>query len=65
MPLDQLSAIFKAYDVRGVVPDQLDESDAHAIGRAFVAVLGAKTVVVGNDMRPSSPAMAEAFAQGY
>lgn len=64
MPLDQLSAIFKAYDVRGVVPDQLDESDAHAIGRAFVAVLGAKTVVVGHDMRPSSPAMAEAFAQG-
>jgi phosphomannomutase len=64
VPLDQLSAIFKAYDVRGVVPDQLDESDAHAIGRAFVAVLGAKTVVVGHDMRPSSPAMAEAFAQG-
>lgn len=64
MPLDQLSAIFKAYDVRGVVPDQLDESDAHAIGRAFVAVLGAETVVVGHDMRPSSPAMADAFAQG-
>ncbi|WP_127480773.1 phosphomannomutase/phosphoglucomutase [Nocardioides pantholopis] len=59
-----LSAIFKAYDVRGTVPDQIDDALAHATGRAFVQVVGASAVVVGHDMRPSSPAMAGAFAQG-
>ena len=57
-------AVFKAYDVRGTVPDQIDESLAHATGRAFVQVLDADTVVVGHDMRPSSPGMAAAFAAG-
>ncbi|MFC6154468.1 phosphomannomutase/phosphoglucomutase [Nocardioides yefusunii] len=59
-----LHAIFKAYDVRGTVPEQMDEALARATGNAFVQVLGAKTVVVGYDMRPSSPAMASAFAEG-
>jgi phosphomannomutase len=61
-----LSAIVKAYDVRGVVPDQLDESVARAIGAAFVQVVGAQgsTVAVGYDMRPSSPGLAAAFADG-
>src|SRR6476620_2027862 len=59
-----LAAVFKAYDVRGVVPDQIDEELARATGRAFVQVLGADTVVVGHDMRPSSPGMAGAFAAG-
>jgi phosphomannomutase len=61
-----LSAIVKAYDVRGVVPDQLDESVARAIGAAFVQVVGAhgSTVAVGYDMRPSSPGLAAAFADG-
>lgn len=59
-----LDAVFKAYDVRGLVPDQLDEELAHATGRAFVEVIGATTVVVGHDMRPSSPGMAGAFADG-
>lgn len=59
-----LHAVFKAYDVRGTVPDQLDEDLARATGRAYVRVLGARTVVVGHDMRPSSPGMAGAFAQG-
>src|SRR6476660_3552229 len=59
-----LDAVFKAYDVRGVVPDQLDEDLARATGRAFVRVIGADTVVVGHDMRPSSPGMAGAFADG-
>src|SRR3954462_5550959 len=59
-----LRAVFKAYDVRGTVPDQIDESLARAAGRAFVQVVGARTVVVGHDMRPSSPGMAGAFAQG-
>lgn len=57
-------AIFKAYDVRGTVPDQIDEELARAAGRAFVQVVGARTVVVGHDMRPSSPGMAGAFAEG-
>jgi len=63
-----VAAIFKAYDVRGVVPDQLDESVARATGAAFVEVLdvlaGSGAVVVGHDMRPSSPALAAAFAEG-
>lgn len=57
-------AIFKAYDVRGTVPDQMDEHLARAVGGAFVAVTQAPTVVVGHDMRPSSPGLAAAFADG-
>ncbi|WP_432946635.1 phosphomannomutase/phosphoglucomutase [Kribbella sp. CA-253562] len=63
-----VAAIFKAYDVRGVVPDELDESVARATGAAFVEVLdvlaGPGAVVIGYDMRPSSPALAAAFAEG-
>lgn len=61
-----LSQIVKAYDVRGVVPDQLDESLAREIGAAFVRVVGAAggRIVVGHDMRPSSPALVDAFAEG-
>jgi phosphomannomutase len=61
---DSLRAIFKAYDVRGVVPDQLDEELARRTGAAFVKVTGAETVVIGHDMRPSSPGLAQAFAEG-
>src|SRR4051794_14479255 len=61
-----LSAVFKAYDVRGTVPDQVDEELARAVGSAFVKVTGAARggVVVGRDMRPSSPGLARAFADG-
>ncbi|MFF1823749.1 phosphomannomutase/phosphoglucomutase [Kribbella sp. NPDC058245] len=63
-----VAAIFKAYDVRGIVPDQFDESVARATGAAYVEVLdvlaGSGAVVVGYDMRPSSPALAAAFAEG-
>ena len=59
-----LGAVFKAYDVRGTVPEQIDERLARAAGRAFVQVVAAPTVVVGHDMRPSSPGMAGAFAEG-
>ncbi len=66
-----LSAIIKAYDVRGTYPDQLDEDLAHAIGTAFVEVLGIRTsdggagaVVVGHDMRPSGPSLVASFGQG-
>jgi phosphomannomutase len=61
---DNLAAIFKAYDVRGVVPDQLDAELAKRVGNAFVLVTRAETVVVGHDMRPSSPELADAFAEG-
>ena len=63
---DALSAVFKAYDVRGTVPDQIDEDLARAVGGAFVQVTDAvgTGVVVGHDMRPSSPGMARAFAEG-
>ena len=58
----------KAYDVRGLVPDQLDADVARALGAAFAQVIaipdGAPMVVIGHDMRPSSPELARAFADG-
>jgi phosphomannomutase/phosphomannomutase/phosphoglucomutase len=57
-------ACFKAYDVRGRVPEELDEGLARRIGRAFVDVTGAREVVVGRDIRLSSPALATALAAG-
>jgi phosphomannomutase len=59
-----LTHLVKAYDVRGTVPDQLDESVAEAIGAAFVRVTGATAIAVGWDMRPSSPGLAGAFSRG-
>ncbi len=61
---DNLVAIFKAYDVRGTVPDQLDDDLARRVGNAFVGVTEAERVVVGHDMRASSPGMSRAFAEG-
>ena len=57
-------AIFKAYDVRGIHPDQLTADVAQRIGRAFVAYLGAGRIAVGRDMRLSSPELAAAFVDG-
>jgi phosphomannomutase len=59
-----LSTIVKAYDVRGTVPDQLDEPIARAIGAAFVDVTGARRIVTAHDMRDSGPGLARAFAEG-
>ena len=59
-----LSQVVKAYDVRGVVPDQWDESLAELFGAAFVQVTDASAIVVGHDMRPSSPGLSGAFARG-
>jgi phosphomannomutase len=62
-----LDAIFKAYDVRGTVPDQLDEDVARRVGAAFArfaAEDGAWRVLVARDMRPSGEALAAAFADG-
>ncbi len=59
-----LSQLVKAYDVRGVVPDQWDETLAELFGAAFVQVTGASAIVTGHDMRPTSPALSRAFARG-
>ncbi len=61
---DSLDTIFKAYDVRGVYPDEIDEAIAKRIGNAFVRFTGASTVVVGHDMRPSSVPLSQAFIEG-
>ncbi len=61
-----LDAIVKAYDIRGVVPDEWDEETAEALGRATAEVLArpSAAMVIGHDMRPSSPPLVEAFAAG-
>jgi phosphomannomutase len=56
--------VFKAYDVRGLYPGELDEAGAYAIGRAYVEQFGAARIAVGRDMRVSSPGMAEAAREG-
>jgi phosphomannomutase len=59
-----LDAIFKAYDVRGIYPSQLDEEVAHRVGRALVALTSAERVVVCHDMRSSSEPLSNAFISG-
>jgi hypothetical protein len=62
-----VSVIFKAYDVRGLVPSQLDADVCHQIGLAFAEEVrgdGSTAVVIGHDMRASSPQLVEAFADG-
>ena len=59
-----LSLIFKAYDVRGVYPEQFDEDAARRIGRAFARWVESPRIVLGRDCRLSSPALAEAFVSG-
>jgi phosphomannomutase len=56
--------VFKAYDVRGIYPSELDEEGAYAIGRAFVEQFEPKRIAVGHDMRVSSPSMTEAVIRG-
>jgi len=56
--------VFKAYDVRGIYPSELDEQGGYAIGRAFVEQFEPKRIAVGHDMRVSSPSMAEAVIRG-
>jgi phosphomannomutase len=59
-----LDHIFKAYDVRGVYPNEFDEDAAYRIGRAFSSWAKAGQIVLGRDCRLSSPPMSEAFASG-
>lgn len=56
--------IFKAYDIRGIYPDELNEEVGYAIGRAFATFLKVDEVIVGRDMRLSSPPMFEAVSRG-
>src|SRR5438876_2318737 len=56
--------VFKAYDVRGIYPDELDEAGAHAIGRAYVEEFEPRRIAVGRDMRLSAPAMSDAVMRG-
>src|SRR5680860_765299 len=64
----RLSEFIKAYDVRGLVPQQLNDAVAFAIGSAFAQVValpdGAPSIVIGHDMRESSPDLSRAFAAG-
>ncbi|MFI1500838.1 phosphomannomutase/phosphoglucomutase [Streptomyces platensis] len=62
--MTDLSQIVKAYDVRGVVPAQWDEPLAELFGAAFVEITAADAIVIGHDMRPSSPGLSDAFARG-
>src|ERR1044072_6318647 len=62
MPIN--SSIFKAYDVRGLYPQEVDEAAAPLMGRGFVAYLQAKRIAVSRDMRLSSPSLAAAFIEG-
>ena len=59
-----MGGIFKAYDIRGSYPDELDEVTARKIGAAFIALLKAQRIVVGHDMRLSASALAKAFIDG-
>ncbi|MGK2880083.1 MAG: phosphomannomutase/phosphoglucomutase [Mycobacterium sp.] len=69
-PAAAVHAVIKAYDVRGLVGEQIDESFVADVGAAFARLIrrdepvGARRVVIGYDMRPSSPALADAFAAG-
>ncbi|MFN3602522.1 MAG: phosphomannomutase/phosphoglucomutase [Dietzia sp.] len=64
---ESVRAVIKAYDVRGVVGEQIDEDFVREVGAAFARLMrseGADTVVVGHDMRDSSPALSQAFGAG-
>jgi phosphomannomutase len=56
--------VFKAYDVRGIYPDEVDEDGAYAIGRGYVEEFEPRRIAVGHDMRLSSPSMTEALVRG-
>ncbi|HLC95184.1 MAG TPA: phosphomannomutase/phosphoglucomutase, partial [Patescibacteria group bacterium] len=56
--------IFKSYDIRGIYPDEINEADAYAIGRAVVEHLAPKRLGIGRDIRTSSPSLFDHFARG-
>lgn len=56
--------IFKAYDIRGIYPEQLNEDIAYALGRSFAVLADSNTIIVGQDMRASGDSLTKKFAQG-
>jgi phosphomannomutase len=62
--MSPFDAVFKAYDIRGTVPEQLDEEMCRAIGAAFARFAGAPRLLVGHDMRPSGDELVAAFSDG-
>lgn len=62
--LQILRNAFKAYDIRGKVPDELNEEMAYRVGRAFVELFNAKKVAVGHDIRLSGPSLQQALVRG-
>src|SRR3954454_10714105 len=62
--MTSLDPIFKAYDIRGIVPDQLDADIARRIGAAFARFAGATRILVARDMRPSGVELTAAFIDG-
>src|SRR5258706_16289469 len=62
--MGDFEAVFKAYDIRGVVPDQLDAPMCRRIGAAFARFAGAPRVLIARDMRPSGVELSAAFAEG-
>ena len=61
---ERLAAVVKAYDIRGIVPDQLDAETSAAVGAAFGRFADSSAVLVGRDMRPTSVELADAFSHG-
>ncbi|MBE6377681.1 MAG: phosphomannomutase/phosphoglucomutase [Lentisphaerae bacterium] len=59
-----MSGIFKAYDIRGIYPADINEDIAYAIGRAYVTFTGAKKIVIGRDMRPHSQQLFDGISKG-
>jgi len=59
-----MAGIFKAYDIRGIYPEQLNEAMAEKIGRALVTFLKAKKVIIGRDMRPHSVPLCQSLIRG-
>ncbi|GAC1599728.1 MAG: phosphomannomutase/phosphoglucomutase [Acidimicrobiales bacterium] len=62
--MSEIDAVFKAYDIRGTVPDQLDSELCGRIGAAFARFAGARSVIVARDMRPSGVELSKAFIAG-
>src|ERR1700678_1090663 len=62
--MTRMDQVFKAYDVRGTVPDQLDATMCRAIGRAMARFAGAPEILIARDMRESGVALSEAFSDG-
>jgi phosphomannomutase len=62
--MSRYDAVFKAYDIRGTVPEQLDQDMCRAIGAAFARFAGAERILIGRDMRPSGDGLVAAFADG-